>query len=79
VIQLRNFAGGQVGSSAVVKAGPVLDDGRGYRLLENTCRQPFARAFKLYKLYTRAASYAGYQKSASPFSGGRPMPRSPGG
>jgi hypothetical protein len=59
VTDLRRFAGGPVGSSAGIQQGPVLEDARAYRLLQSYCAQPFARGFKLYKLYTRAAAFVG--------------------
>jgi hypothetical protein len=40
--------------------GPVLDEDDAYRLMRNYCSQGFARGFKLYKLYTRAASFVGH-------------------
>jgi hypothetical protein len=58
VIALRQFAGGPVGSSPR-KSGPVLDDGRAYSVLQGYCAKRFARGFKLYKLYERAAAFAG--------------------
>ena len=60
VFQLRKFAGGPVGSSAGIQNGPVLDDGRAYRVLESYCKNYFARGFKLYKLYERAAAFVGH-------------------
>jgi hypothetical protein len=60
VVRLRKFAGGPVGSSAGIKRGPVLDDRRAYKLLESYCRYRFARGFKLYKLYERAAAFVGH-------------------
>ena len=59
VVQLRQFAGGPVGSSAGIQNGPVLDDGRAYELLQNYCSAYLARGFKLYKLYERAAAFLG--------------------
>ena len=59
VLALRRFAGGQVGSSKVLKNGLVLPDRRAYRLLDSYCEQYFARGFKLYKLYDRAATMVG--------------------
>lgn len=59
VRQLRSFAGGPVGSSAL-KRGPVLDDEQALKLLNNYCSKRYARGFKLYKLYTRAAGFAGH-------------------
>jgi hypothetical protein len=35
----------------------VLPEDQAYDLLENYCSQSFARAFKLYKLYARAAAF----------------------
>ena len=60
VVALRKFAGGPVGSSAGIQRGPVLDDERAYKLLQSYCTKYFARGFKLYKLYERAASYVGH-------------------
>ena len=37
---------------------PELSDRAAFRVLDNTCRKPFARSFRLYKLYARAASFA---------------------
>jgi hypothetical protein len=59
VVQLRKFAGGPVGSSAGIQNGPVLDDGRAYKVLQSYCTNYFARGFKLYKLYERAAAFVG--------------------
>ena len=60
VVQLRQFAGGAVGSSAGIQNGRVLDDDRAYNLLESYCANYFARGFKLYKLYERAAAFLGH-------------------
>jgi hypothetical protein len=60
--ELKNFAGGEVvGSNADQPHGPgsVLDDSKAYDLLDNYCKNSFARAFKLYKLYQRAATFSG--------------------
>jgi hypothetical protein len=59
LIRLRKFAGAPVGSSAFMKNGPVLTDQRARRIFNDFCSRPFARAFKLYKLYTRAAGFIG--------------------
>jgi len=62
ILRLRSFygsdvtagnAGGQHGS------GSVLENRRAYQLFEKSCAQPFAAAFKLYKLYGRAAGFSG--------------------
>ena len=60
LIRLRKFAGEPVGSSAFLKNGHVLTDEEGYKLLQSFCSKPYARAFKLYKLYTRAAAFVGH-------------------
>ena len=59
VVKLRNFAGGPVGSSAGIQNGPVLDDRQAYGILQRYCSHYYARGFKLYKLYTRAAAFVG--------------------
>jgi hypothetical protein len=66
VAYLRQFAGGPVGSSAGIQNGHVLDDGRAYRVLESYCTRFFARGFKLYKLYERAAAFVGHAPDTSP-------------
>ena len=58
VKQLRDFAGGPVGG--VEARGAILDDDQAYDLFEGWCSQDFAGAFKLYKLYTRAAAFEGH-------------------
>ena len=60
VFALRRFAGGPVGSSAAIQRGPTLDDDRAYRVLDSYCSRDFARGFKLYKLYERAAAFVGH-------------------
>ena len=60
VVLLRGFAGGPVGSSKGIQNGPVLDDSRAYRVLQSYCANQFARGFKLYKLYERAAAFVGH-------------------
>jgi hypothetical protein len=78
VAALRMFSGGPVGSSAALKNGPVLDDGQAYRLLETFCSERYARNFKLYHLYVRAAAYAGHQENVGPF-GRAPVSKNPSG
>jgi hypothetical protein len=65
---LRKFAGGPVGSSAGIQTGPVLADDRAYKLLESFCSKYFARGFKLYKLYDRAASFVGRSTGPKPLT-----------
>jgi len=57
--RLREFAGGPVGSPA--GTGATLEDSEAYELFENYCDEEFARGFKLYKLYARAAAFGGPQ------------------
>ena len=47
------------GTNPAHGTGAVLDDKQAYDLLDNTCKNSFARGFKLYKLYERAASFRG--------------------
>ncbi len=61
--QLKDFAGGPiVGNSASSPSGTgaVLDDQQAYDLFNNYCKADFARGFKLYKLYERAAAFTGH-------------------
>ena len=58
---IRDFLGGPVGTKPGGH-GAVLDDGRAYKLFENYCKQPFAKRFKLYKLYARAAAFTPQQR-----------------
>jgi hypothetical protein len=60
--QLKDFAGGPVvgnNASDPSGTGSVLDDKQAYNILDNYCKNQFARGFKLYKLYERAAAFAG--------------------
>jgi hypothetical protein len=61
VRQLRayNIAPIATGAPGPQAPGAVLADERAYDLLQDYCAQPFARGFKLYKLYGRAAGFAG--------------------
>jgi hypothetical protein len=53
---LRAFAGGPVGESSGLH-GATLNDDAAYQVLDDSCRHDYARGFKLYKLYTRAAAF----------------------
>lgn len=55
---LRAFAGGPAGGEAGGR-GAVLGASQAYGLLQRECAAPYARGFKLYKLYTRAAAFSG--------------------
>jgi hypothetical protein len=54
---IREFLGGPVPGTA--GTGGSLDDEQAYDLFEGWCRSEFARGFKLYKLYARAAAFSG--------------------
>jgi hypothetical protein len=63
--QLKDFAGGPVVGgtpNAPSGTGAVLDDKQAYDLFNNYCKESFARGFKLYKLYERAAAFAGHHQ-----------------
>jgi hypothetical protein len=70
VVRIREFAGGPVGSSQGIQKGPVLNDGQAYLLLDRYCSKRFARGFRLYILYVRAAAFAGRQQSSGALGGG---------
>jgi hypothetical protein len=54
---IRNFLGAPVpGTSG---HGATITDEQAYRLFEGWCGNHFARGFKLYKLYARAAAFQG--------------------
>lgn len=39
---------------------PELSDPAAYEVLQNTCSQPFAKRFRLYKIYARAAAFQSF-------------------
>lgn len=47
-----------------IKDGPVetptLSDEAAYEVLDNLCSQPFAKSFRLYKIYARAAGFQSF-------------------
>jgi hypothetical protein len=55
--QIRNFLGGHVAGTE--SSGKVLGDDEAYDLFESYCENEFARGFKLYKIYARAAAFSG--------------------
>jgi hypothetical protein len=57
ISQLREFVGGPVAGTP--GRGSVLEDEEAYDLFESYCENEFARGFKLYKLYSRAAAFSG--------------------
>jgi hypothetical protein len=61
--ELKGFAGGPVvgnNANAPSGTGSVLDDKDAYDLFNRYCAASFARGFKLYKLYERAAAFTGH-------------------
>jgi len=58
--RLYKFASSPIGSSKARKYGPTLSESRAYRIFDSLCKKHFARAFKLYKLYERAAAFIGH-------------------
>jgi hypothetical protein len=58
---LRRFAGDRTGSPGGY--GATIEDDDAYELLDRSCEAPYARSFKLYKLYTRAAAFSGMRES----------------
>jgi hypothetical protein len=72
--QIREFAGGPVGSSEAIQKGRVLDDNDAYLLIDRSCSKRHAIGFRLYLLYTHAAAFAG----TSPPSG-VPKSKNPSG
>jgi hypothetical protein len=63
--ELKGFAGGPVvgnNGSSPSGTGAVLDDKQAYDLFNRYCASSFARAFKLYKLYERAAAFIGHHE-----------------
>jgi len=61
---LRDFAGGPSGSPA--GHGRTIPDEQAYHLLEGYCSAEFARAFKLYHLYNRAAAFESIKEKYFP-------------
>lgn len=55
--QIREFTGGSIAGSDA--SGRTISDDQAYDLFENYCENEFARGFKLYKLYGRAAAFSG--------------------
>jgi hypothetical protein len=55
--EIREFLGEPVPGTG--GTGAVLEDDQAYDLFEGWCENEFARGFKLYKLYARAAAFSG--------------------
>jgi hypothetical protein len=59
VAKIRAFVGGPVTGSGANGNGTVLDDEQAYKYFEDYCAADLAKHFLLYKLYGRAAGFAG--------------------
>jgi hypothetical protein len=59
VAKIRDFSGGPVTGVGANGTGVVLDDEQAYEFFDQMCEQELARHFLLYKLYGRAAGFAG--------------------
>jgi hypothetical protein len=59
IAQISNFVGGPVGTAG--GHGATLTDDQAYDVMEGWCGNEYARGFRLYKLYTRAAAFGGPQ------------------
>ena len=64
--QIREFAGGPVGSSQGIQKGRVMDDNEAYLLIDRNCSKRYAVGFRLYLLYTHAAAFAGTKVNPNP-------------
>jgi hypothetical protein len=64
--QLSDFSGQPIASPAGPGHGPTLPEDQAYKLLDGYCKAPFARAFKLYKIYIRAAAFQGLADKYGP-------------
>jgi hypothetical protein len=64
--QIREFAGGPVGSSQGIQKGRVMHDNVAYLLIDRNCSKRYAIGFRLYLLYTHAAAFAGTQANPNP-------------
>jgi hypothetical protein len=56
--QIRNYVGGPAPGTGT-GTGTVLEDQEAYDLFESMCEAEYARGFRLYKLYSRAAAFGG--------------------
>jgi hypothetical protein len=56
--QIQNYVGGPA-SGTGSGTGVVLEQERAYELFETACEPEYARGFRLYKLYSRAAAFGG--------------------
>ena len=57
VRELRSVLGRPVGGEGGA-TGRTLDDRQAFDLFDNACKQSFAKGFKLYKIYSRAAAFS---------------------
>jgi hypothetical protein len=57
VREIRQVLGGELGGEGGAR-GRTLDDRKAYDLFDRACSRPYAKGFKLYKLYSRAAAFS---------------------
>jgi len=55
VAQIEEFTGGPIAGTE--GSGRILEEQEAYDMFERACEPDYARAFKLYKLYGRAAAF----------------------
>lgn len=65
VREIKAIAGGPTGT-VKDQYGNTLPDDKAVKLFDRACKQTFARGFKLYKLYNRAAAFSAPQKPVQP-------------
>ena len=65
VREIRKIAGGPTGT-VKDQYGNTLPDEKAVKLFDRACRQSYARGFKLYKLYNRAAAFSAPRKPEAP-------------
>jgi hypothetical protein len=71
VVQIREFAARPGGSAQGIEPRRVLGDSHAYQILDRACSRSYARGFRLYLLYTRAAAFAG--RGGRSGGGGSPL------
>ena len=65
VREIRGIAGGPTGTVRE-QYGNTLPDDKAVKLFDGACKQSYARGFKLYKLYNRAAAFSAPRKPETP-------------
>jgi hypothetical protein len=65
VREIRGIAGGPTGT-VKDQYGNTLPDEKAVKLFDRACKQTYARGFKLYKLYNRAAAFSAPRRPETP-------------